>query len=90
MADPVVDGGVISIPEFVPEDGSARRANRRRRMLVFVHPASQSETSDNAAIRLKVNFGLPALIYPQEYVNCQYLAYRTTPGQDTKMCPPYA
>jgi hypothetical protein len=27
-------------------------------------PASHSETSDNAATRLMVNFGLPALIYP--------------------------
>ncbi|MCZ7838155.1 hypothetical protein MXF13_15350 [Leclercia adecarboxylata] len=27
-------------------------------------PASQIETSDNAATRLMVNFGLPALIYP--------------------------
>jgi hypothetical protein len=27
-------------------------------------PASQSETSDKAAIRLMVNLGLPALIYP--------------------------
>jgi len=30
----------------------------------LVQPASQSETSDNAATRLMVNFGLPALIYP--------------------------
>ncbi|MEB6380201.1 hypothetical protein MXM41_14850 [Leclercia adecarboxylata] len=29
-----------------------------------VQPASQIETSDNAATRLMVNFGLPALIYP--------------------------
>ncbi|UYM54627.1 hypothetical protein [Leclercia adecarboxylata] len=29
-------------------------------------PASQIETSDNAATRLMVNFGLPALIYPPE------------------------
>nr|WP_260239876.1 peptidase [Enterobacter sp. BIGb0359] len=28
-----------------------------------VQPASQSETSDNAAIRLTVNLGLPALIF---------------------------
>ncbi|WNY85928.1 MULTISPECIES: hypothetical protein [Leclercia] len=27
-------------------------------------PANQIETSDNAATRLMVNFGLPALIYP--------------------------
>ncbi|MEX0558767.1 peptidase [Raoultella terrigena] len=33
-------------------------------LFVFVQPASHSETSDSAAIRLKVNFGLPALIYP--------------------------
>ncbi|WP_341875329.1 peptidase [Enterobacter hormaechei] len=32
----------------------------------LVQPASQSETSDNAATRLMVNFGLPALIYPPE------------------------
>ncbi|WP_420704037.1 hypothetical protein [Citrobacter amalonaticus] len=31
---------------------------------VFVQPASQSETSDNAAMRLTVNVGLPVLIYP--------------------------
>jgi hypothetical protein len=30
----------------------------------FEQPASQSETSDSAAMRLTVNFGLPALIYP--------------------------
>ncbi|WP_321190281.1 peptidase [Enterobacter genomosp. S] len=30
----------------------------------FEQPASQSETSDNAATRLMVNLGLPALIYP--------------------------
>jgi hypothetical protein len=30
----------------------------------LVQPASQSETSDSAAMRLTVNFGLPALIYP--------------------------
>jgi len=29
-----------------------------------VQPASHSETSDSAATRLMVNFGLPALIYP--------------------------
>ncbi|MDP9565862.1 UNVERIFIED_ORG: hypothetical protein J2806_001514 [Kosakonia oryzae] len=33
-------------------------------LVEFEHPASHSETSDNAAIRLTVNFGLPALIYP--------------------------
>lgn len=27
-------------------------------------PASHNETSDKAAMRLTVNFGLPALIYP--------------------------
>ncbi|WP_350223396.1 hypothetical protein [Leclercia adecarboxylata] len=32
--------------------------------LFEVQPASQIETSDNAATRLMVNFGLPALIYP--------------------------
>ena len=31
---------------------------------VFEQPASHSETSDNAAMRRTVNFGLPALIYP--------------------------
>lgn len=30
----------------------------------LVQPASHSETSDSAAMRLTVNFGLPALIYP--------------------------
>jgi hypothetical protein len=33
-------------------------------LLEFEQPANQSETSDNAATRLMVNFGLPALIYP--------------------------
>jgi hypothetical protein len=33
-------------------------------LLVLVHPASQSETSERAAIRLTVNLVLPALIYP--------------------------
>ena len=65
MADPVVDGGVISIPEFVPEDEAPpAELTGAGGLLVLVQPASQSETSDNAAIRLKVNFGLPALIYP--------------------------
>ncbi|WP_241029730.1 MULTISPECIES: peptidase [Citrobacter] len=30
----------------------------------FEQPANHSETSDSAAMRLTVNFGLPALIYP--------------------------
>ncbi|WP_352435445.1 hypothetical protein [Citrobacter sedlakii] len=30
----------------------------------FEQPANHNETSDNAAMRLTVNFGLPALIYP--------------------------
>ncbi|ABX19985.1 hypothetical protein SARI_00031 [Salmonella enterica subsp. arizonae serovar 62:z4,z23:-] len=36
-------------------------------------PASHSETSDSAAMRLTVNFGLPALIYPpgKNLVNSQ-------------------
>ncbi|MDU2481496.1 MAG: hypothetical protein E7D34_27300 [Klebsiella sp.] len=33
-------------------------------LLVLVHPASQSETSERAAIRLTVNLVLPALIRP--------------------------
>ncbi|EOX6848992.1 MULTISPECIES: peptidase [Klebsiella] len=33
-------------------------------LLVLVHPASQNETSERAAIRLTVNLVLPALIYP--------------------------
>ncbi|WP_457976350.1 peptidase [Enterobacter sp. SA197] len=33
-------------------------------LLELVQPASQSETSDSAATRRTVNFGLPALIYP--------------------------
>ncbi|MDX6021283.1 peptidase [Scandinavium sp. V105_16] len=33
-------------------------------LLDEVHPASQSETSDKAAMRPTVNFGLPVLIYP--------------------------
>ncbi|MCW9504537.1 peptidase [Klebsiella oxytoca] len=33
-------------------------------LLELLQPASQNDTSDKAAMRLKVNFGLPALIYP--------------------------
>ncbi|HEY4469360.1 MAG TPA: peptidase [Klebsiella sp.] len=33
-------------------------------LLELLQPASQSDTSDKVAMRLKVNFGLPALIYP--------------------------
>nr|WP_230128839.1 peptidase [Klebsiella quasipneumoniae] len=33
-------------------------------LLALVHPASQNETSERAAIRLTVNLVLPALIYP--------------------------
>ncbi|WP_227667629.1 hypothetical protein [Klebsiella variicola] len=58
-------------------------------LLVLVHPASQSETSERAAIRLTVNLVLPRSFIP-EYVNCQYLAYRAAPGQTLKMRPPYA
>jgi hypothetical protein len=59
-------------------------------LLVLVQPASQSETSERAAIRLTVNLGFPRSFIPQEYVNCQYLAYRAAPGRTLKMCPPYA
>jgi hypothetical protein len=40
-------------------------------LLELVQPASQSETSDNAATRLMVNLGFPRSFIPQEYVNYQ-------------------
>jgi len=58
------DGGVINIPESVLDDEPPTELTGAGALLVVVHPASQSETSDKAATRLTVNFGLPALIYP--------------------------
>lgn len=78
-------GGVISMPELVLEEAAPpAELTGAGGLLVLVHPASQSETSERAAIRLTVNLVLPALIYPQEYVNCQYLAYRAAPGGTLK------
>jgi hypothetical protein len=76
---------VISIPEFVLEDEvPPAELTGAGGLLELLQPASQSETSDKAAIRLKVNLGFPRSFIPQEYVNYQYLAHRTAPGQDTK------
>ena len=50
---------VLPEPLFPPTELTGAGA-----VLELVQPASQSETSDNAATRLMVNLGLPALIYP--------------------------
>ncbi|BAS42468.1 hypothetical protein TUM17569_17620 [Klebsiella oxytoca] len=56
---------MISIPEFVLEDEAPpAELTGAGGLLELLQPASQSDTSDKAAMRLKVNFGLPALIYP--------------------------
>jgi hypothetical protein len=60
-------GGVINIPEpeleldalLPPTELTGAGA-----LSELEQPASQSDTSDNAARRLTVNFGLPVLIYP--------------------------
>jgi hypothetical protein len=55
----------MSIPELVLEEALPPTEDTGAGALfVVVQPASQNDTSDNAAIRLKVKFGLPALIYP--------------------------
>ncbi|AFN33887.1 hypothetical protein HMPREF1502_5343 [Klebsiella sp. AS10] len=60
-----MDGGVISIPEFVLEDEvPPAELTGAGGLLELLQPASHSDTSDKAAMRLKVKFGLPALIYP--------------------------
>ena len=62
---PIFGGGVINIPELVlelvlpPTELTGAGA-----LLELEQPASQIETSDNAATRLTVNLGLPVLIYP--------------------------
>jgi len=63
---PIFGGGVISIPpEVFPELLlPPTELTGAGGLLELVQPASQSETNDNAATRLMVNFGLPALIYP--------------------------
>jgi hypothetical protein len=50
---------VLPEPLFPPTELTGAGA-----LFELVQPASHSETSDNAATRLMVNFGLPALIYP--------------------------
>jgi hypothetical protein len=61
---PIFDGGVINIPESVLDEEPPTELTGAGALLDEVHPASQSETSDKAAMRLTVNFGLPVLIYP--------------------------
>ena len=48
---------VLPEPLFPPTELTGAGA-----LLELVQPASQSETSDNAATRLMVNLGLPALM----------------------------
>ena len=65
-AVPILGGGVINIPlDVLPEllDPPTELTGAGA-LSELVQPASQSETSDNAATRLMVNLGLPALIYP--------------------------
>ncbi len=63
--EPILGGGVINIPELELELLSPpTELTGAGALSEFVQPASQSETSDTAAMRLTVNLGLPALIYP--------------------------
>ncbi|MEN1599434.1 hypothetical protein AAIG97_31195, partial [Pseudomonas aeruginosa] len=58
-------GGVINIPELVFAGAlPLTELTGAGGFEVSEQPASHSETSDNAAMRRTVNFGLPALIYP--------------------------
>ena len=62
---PIFGGGVINMPEFVLlEPLLFTELTGAGALFDDVQPASQSEASDNATIRLTVNLGLPALIYP--------------------------
>jgi hypothetical protein len=71
VAVPIFGGGVINMPESVPDEVPPTELTGAGALLDEVHPASQSETSDKAAMRLTVNLGLPALIYPPGIVICQ-------------------
>ncbi|WP_249262839.1 peptidase [Salmonella enterica] len=56
---------MINIPELVFDDEPpSTDVTGAGGFDELVQPASHSETSDSAAMRLTVNFGLPALIYP--------------------------
>ena len=58
-------GGVISMPELVLEEAAPpAELTGAGGLLELLQPDSHSDTSDKAAMRLKVKFGLPALIYP--------------------------
>ncbi len=57
---------VLPEPLFPPTELTGAGA-----LLELVQPASQSETSDNAATRLMVNLGFPRSFIPQECVNYQ-------------------
>ena len=62
---PIFGGGVINIPELVFAGAlPLTELTGAGGFEVSEQPASHSETSDNAAMRRTVNFGLPALIYP--------------------------
>jgi hypothetical protein len=62
---PIFGGGVISIPPELEEEllDPLTELTGAGALFEDVQPASQNETSDNAAIRLTVNLGLPALIF---------------------------
>jgi hypothetical protein len=64
--EPIFGGGVINIPLDVLPDPlfPPTELTDAGALPEFEQPASHSETSDNAATRLMVNLGLPALIYP--------------------------
>ena len=62
---PIFGGGVINIPELVFAGAlPLTELTGAGGFEVSEQPANHSETSDKAAMRRTVNFGLPALIYP--------------------------
>ncbi|ENZ4446896.1 hypothetical protein ACGLQ7_001576 [Escherichia albertii] len=66
------------MPELVPGALPLTELTGAGGFDVSEQPASHSETSDKAAIRRTVNFGLPALIYPpgKKLMNNQRNNYR--------------
>lgn len=84
-------GGVISMPELVLEEAAPpAELTGAGGLLVLVHPASQSETSERAAIRLTVNLVLPRSFIPGNMLTANILLTGRRPAVTLKMCPPYA
>ena len=64
---PILGGGVINIPlDVLPEPlFPPTELTGAGALLELEQPASQSETSDNAATRLMVNLGFPRSFIPR-------------------------